>query len=168
MKIKEFVVVVFFIICASCNDKKTNQTEIKKDDDVSTGSIYSDEYNNKEKTDKLLNKIVHEGDTTAHNNLAEIYFLSGHRLSFLYVSILMANKYKYSQAYYDVYNCLYNLNSKNDNNEEWIFNENTDTETIKYALDCLKKAEKGGVPEAKKILKFYRDQELYKIKWECT
>ncbi|URC11764.1 MULTISPECIES: hypothetical protein [unclassified Flavobacterium] len=164
MKIKEFVVVVFFIICASCNDKKTNQAEIKKDDDVSTGSVYSDEYNNKEKTDKLLNKIVHEGDTTAYNNLAEIYFLSGHRLSFLYVSILMANKHKYSQAYYDVYNCLYNLNSKNDNNEEWIFNENTDTETIKYALDCLKKAEKGGVPEAKKILKFYRDKELYKIK----
>ena len=46
--------------------------------------------------------IIEKGDTSAYKKLSE-YYLTEHREKLLSYSLIMANKYHYTPAYYDVY-----------------------------------------------------------------
>lgn len=104
-----------------------------------------------------MNKIVFKGDKLAYRELAMIYGLSGHRSEYLYVSLIMAIKYDYDQAYYDVYNNLYEMNSYiKEEKEETIESLSVlDKETRTFAFKYLEKAAKKGHLKAIKSLMLY-------------
>jgi hypothetical protein len=157
MKTKIFSIFILFTLI-NCTEK---QKLLKVKTETSTVLDYSKSFENKELMRSLYVKISNEGDTSAYENLKSIYFLSGHRLDFLNVSVLMSNRYKYEMAYYDVFTGLYKLNSKDDKSENWIFDNGTDSFTLKYALENLKKAANLGNNDAKKIIDIYNVQNRY-------
>lgn len=83
--------------------------------------------------------------------------LSGHRTDYLRVSMIMANKHDYKQAYYDVYTNLYRMNSYiNEEKEETIESLSAlDKETHNFAFKYLEKAANKGHIKAKKSLLLY-------------
>lgn len=158
MKIR-IVILVIFVVISSCKDKIEKKSIANND--VSTAMIFSKSFNDSKKMKDLLDRVLKKGDTIAYNELQSIYFLSGHRLDFLYVSVAMSNRYKYNRAYYDTFTCLYRLNSSKDDTENWIFDKDTDVETVNYAIENLKKSSHLGYVEAKKIVELYKKQKRY-------
>lgn len=153
MKISILIVLsLFFFSCKDNTEKKT----IPKNES-STLSLYLDYFNDKNKVDSLMDKIVNKGDTIAYRDLSMIYALSGHRSDYLRVSLIMANKYQYAQAYYDVYNDFYRTNNYiSGNKEETIEDLNVlDKETRNLAFKYLEKAASKGHTKARKSLLLY-------------
>ena len=56
--------------------------------------------------DDLQKLIVFNGDTNAYEELSIQYFDHDHQDEFLIYALVMANKYDYAQAYFDVFYCL--------------------------------------------------------------
>jgi len=52
---------------------------------------------------KSLRRRVLNGDTIAYNRLRAVYMNTPHEGEFIFYSIIVANKYHYPLAYYDVY-----------------------------------------------------------------
>ena len=112
-------------------------------------------YQNKENVDTLnwifgnttrpiekLVPLVLKGDTNAYYELY-IAYMDIDRSSFLPYALLMANKYDYTIAYYDVYECLTLLFWGNCDNHV-CYLDSLDIKTRKMALEYLiKGAEKG-------------------------
>ena len=149
------VVLLIFSGCKKESKVLENQVE------TNTTKEFSKSFENKKEMDDLFNKVAAKGDTIAYDKLKSIYFLSGHRFDFLSVSILMSNKFKDQMAYYDTFTCLYRLNGKNDDTENWVFDSYTDPSTLKYALENLKKAAYMGNKDARKIIVIYKEQGRY-------
>lgn len=158
MKLKTLIFIFIFTI-VSCKDKL--KPIALTDKSVSTNMLYSKKFSDNEKIENLFNSVSNKGDTIAYKELESIYFLSGHRLDFLYVSITMSNKFKYNRAYYDVFTSLYRLNSKNDQSENWVFDNCTNPETLNFAIENLKRASDLGFKDAKKIIELYKKQKRY-------
>lgn len=156
MKTKIIILFLFNCILLGCNRKESVDTN-----GSSTASVFTKSFNDSENIKKLYKNISEKGDTIAYNNLEKIYFLSGHRLDFLYVSIEMSNKYKYHRAYYDTFTCLYRLNNDDDDSGKWVFDKSTDIETLTYALENLKKASFLGNKQARQIIELYNMQNMY-------
>ena len=152
MKVILIIIISLSILC--CKDKK-NDNLISKEVSISTTSTYLEYFNDKEKIDKLTSSIKNNGDTLAYYELWKIYSLSGHKEDYLHISLFMANKYKYKQAYYDVYKNLSVLEKtikKNPKNS--IKEQNTlDKEIEKLKIEYLKKAAIKGHLKAVEILK---------------
>ncbi len=159
MKTKIIPFIILFILL-SCTEKQKPQVVERE---TSTTMDYSKSFDDKGKIKSLYQKISSKGDEKAYEELKNIYFLSGHRLDFLNVSVLMANRYKYEIAYYDIFTCLYGLNSRDDETENWIFDKTTDDTTLKYAIDNLKKADDLGNEDAKAIIAIYKKQNRYPL-----
>lgn len=155
MKMKISILIILSLLFFSCKDKIEKKTITKNES--STVSLYLGYFNDKNKVDSLMFKIVNKGDTLAYKDLSMIYALSGHRSDYLRVSLIMANKYQYAQAYYDVYNDLYRTNSYiSGNKEETIEDLNVlDNETRNLAFKYLEKAASKGHTKAKKSLLLY-------------
>lgn len=156
MKMKISILIIFSLVFFNCKDKIEKKI-IPKNESKSTVSLYLEYFNDRKKTDSLMDKILYKGDTLAYRELSMIYGLSGHRSDYIRVSILMANKFKYKQAYYDVYTTLYRLNSYlNGEKEETKESLNgLDKETRLFAFEYLKKAANKGHIKAKKSLLLY-------------
>ena len=81
----------------------------------------------------------------------------------------MANKYNYTQAYFDVYYSLYDLNSLGENKStrvnDWSLDK-LDKKTQGMAIEYLKIAADKGHEQAKKILGVYRKEGRYMDKNE--
>lgn len=164
MKISTIIIILslFFFSCKDKIEKKAIP-----ENESSTLSLYLQYFNDKNKVDSLMDKIVNKGDTLAYKDLSMIYALSGHRSDYLRVSLIMANKYQYTQAYYDVYNDLYRTNSYiSGNKEETIEDLNMlDKDTRNLAFKYLEKAASKGHVKAKKSLLLYNSNgELLKNK----
>ena len=105
MKIRYlFAIIIFGCLFSSCEDKTT-----KKSNDlngVSPSKQYSDIFNNKEKRNKLEEKVFSKGDTLAYRELFDIYFISGNKNNFLKIAMVMANDYNSSDASYITYSLL--------------------------------------------------------------
>lgn len=54
---------------------------------------------------KLKNLIINKGDTSAYNQL-DVAFLDQRHEEFIIYALVMANKYDYPKAYYDVFSCI--------------------------------------------------------------
>lgn len=155
MKMKISILIVLSLFFFSCKDNTEKKTIPKNES--STLSLYLDYFNDKNKVDSLMDKIVNKGDTIAYRDLSMIYALSGHRSDYLRVSLIMANKYQYAQAYYDVYNDFYRTNNYiSGNKEETIEDLNVlDKETRNLAFKYLEKAASKGHTKARKSLLLY-------------
>jgi len=117
-KSKTFVFLVVFCIL-SCTQ------EVKKDKDL----IFSmnqpmDDLN------ILKNKIIMSGNIEAYNQL-NIAYLDQRHEEFLIYAILMANKYNYPKAYYDVFSCICDIHGYID--KFYLL----DSKTRQFAIDYL-------------------------------
>ncbi|MEI6754797.1 MAG: hypothetical protein WCK78_16725 [Paludibacter sp.] len=84
-------VLLFIIILLNCCSKSKN-TILKMN-------------NLSQNYDSIANEVIENGDTACYQELWYENIDSPNK-KFLYYAIIMANKYKYPQAYYDVYDCL--------------------------------------------------------------
>lgn len=90
---------------------------------------------------KLIEIIIKTGDTIKYEQLRSEFY-NKFPLEFLGISIVMANKYNYTQAYYDVFDCIHlAFKSKNQNVDKFNFS-NYDYKTKKIALEYLNEAVK--------------------------
>lgn len=103
------------------------------------------------------------GSKECYNELREYYFEIGF-YKFFPCALLMANKYHYTQAYFDVYYSLYDLNSLGENRtiqaKDWSLDK-LDKKTQGMAIEYLKIAADKGHEQAKKILGLYRKEGRY-------
>lgn len=99
---------------------------------------------------------VEKGDTIAYKELELENYQSD---SFLYVSLIMANKYNYPSAYYNVFHCLV----KQSNKKELEALDDLDEMTKKMAIDYLIMGAEKGDKQCQKILgKFYLEGKYLK------
>jgi len=89
----------------------------------------------------LKNKVLTKGDTAAYKELEFAFFDENRLDEYLIYSIIMANKYNYPLAYYNVYHYL---SSFYENHEIGVFDENTKELAMKY----LKKGAELNDPES--------------------
>ena len=153
-EMKHRIVSIFCLACfsilISCNQDKKLQNEKV----VSTISVYSDYYNDKKMMDSLFNLVKTKGDTLAYFNLYQIYSLSGHKEEVLFTSLLMANKYKYKQAYFHVYKNLNTLERiiQSNSKDSVLQSRFLDNETTEFQYNYLVKASENGHIKAAEIL----------------
>jgi hypothetical protein len=101
---KYFFITLIFLILDSCNSNKLNNDNNKVN---SNGTVPSDAFYLKpNEISQLQNEILTTGDTSKYLK-AQNYFINSAKYDmFLYYSLIMANKYKYNLAFYDVYIAL--------------------------------------------------------------
>ena len=98
---------------------------------------------------ELIQKIIQTGDTAAYNNLSTAYLDHAHG-DFLVWALLIANKYDYPQAYFDVFVQLSEL-SPDSNSIDML-----DNKTQSMAIEYLRRATDKGHHQAPEILRqFY-------------
>lgn len=93
---------------------------------------------------------IESGDTLAYEQLKKDYYLDKN-FELLLFSILMADRYNYKPAYYDVYNYLWQTFNYNQKRNFWDLSQ-FDITTKKYALYHLKKSASFGNKQAISIL----------------
>ena len=132
---KRYANLIFILIIMGCTNTTPDYQEKKKSDTVDY--IYV----NSTRPVKELIPLVLNGDTDAYYELYIAYY-ELNPSDFLPYALLMANKYDYDKAYYDVFDRLTLLYWKSYNKS--ISLDSLDNQTRKMALDYLKKgAEKG-------------------------
>jgi len=154
---KLMLIAVLGLLVLSCRNEEKKSLPVIEEQVQSTKGLYTDYFNDTKKVRALSDKILFAGDTLAYRELYSIYALSGHKEEYLCTSILMANKYGYKQACYDVYSILHRMsnfvNKKKKMNKEKL--TPLDNETQVFALKYLKKAAKQGHVQAKEDLLLY-------------
>jgi len=107
-------------------------------------------------SDKELSRsILQQGDSSAYYELSMQYLDYGYE-HFLPYSLIMANKYNYPQAYFDVYDCLLLLYGSEPKDICLL-----DSVTQKIAIEYLKKASSEGHSQARSILGEYYLEGIY-------
>lgn len=144
-------IAILGLFVLSCKNEEKKSLPVIEEKVQSTTGLYTDYFNDTKKVRALSDKILFAGDTLAYKELYGIYALSGHKEEYLCTSILMANKYGYRQACYDVYSILYRMS--NFVNKEKL--TSLDNETQVFALKYLKKAAEQGHVQAKEDLLLY-------------
>lgn len=96
---------------------------------------------------ELKEAILYNGDTSAYYELSVSYFDHSIQEEFLFYSLIMANKYDYPQAYFDVYFYLTQIFSSDINN--------IDESSANLAIYYLLKANEKGHHQAKDIVEKY-------------
>ena len=94
-----------------------------------------------------LEPFVLKGNVEAYDELCQAYMENDMHSSLLPYALLMANKYDYTMAYYDVYSCLSFIYWDSCHDESCSL-DSLDMQTRKMALDYLKKAADKGEPNA--------------------
>jgi len=146
---KNIIVFVSFVLLFSCNNMK------KCNDDVfsmSYGGHSTTEY-------ECLKKIVDYGDTIIYQTMFDDYSDNSHIDEFLAYSLIMANKYDFAQAYYDVFYILtFTLISEE-------YETCLDETTRQFALDYFKQAiYKGNIIASERLLNEFGENQSYPIK----
>lgn len=136
-----FLTILFLSSCSSDNrNEKTND----ENEDVFINQ-------NIELPSDLKNLIINEGDTNAYYKVSNEYYESySHPEELLLYSMIMANKYDYLQAYYDVFTCLTDVYMSDLNK--------MDTATANIAIEYLLKAYSKNHYQATEIVKEYSIQ----------
>ena len=123
------LIAVVFFSCKNQKEKSINQSDSPTQD--------------------LKEKIVHTGDIKSYEELSTVYM--DYRVGeFLPYALIMANKYDYPQAYYDVYESLTLMQSVGKENLNSV-----DSVTLQIALKYLKLSADKGSKVGKKILGQY-------------
>lgn len=100
------IIQMLIILLIVCSCKKEIQINKKNEVDGSPASEYQTEYYDKEKLDKALKSAIDEKNIEAYSNSFRVHVIANKYHEFLYYSILMAEKNKYDQAFYDTYYLL--------------------------------------------------------------
>jgi hypothetical protein len=132
------VIIFICLFLIGCNSKKENQT--KKEEEVTMNQPLRNE------TD-LKKAILIGGDKDAYYELKIAYLDYSYTEEFLLYAMIMANKYDYPQAYFDVYFFLTQVFSRNI--------KNIDECSAKLAVEYLLKAYEKGHHQAKDIVEKY-------------
>ncbi|KIA99617.1 hypothetical protein OA93_05595 [Flavobacterium sp. KMS] len=110
---------ILLIIFAACK-KENDVDEIVESEN--SASYFQKKLNNLVLMDSLSKRVTEYGDTIAYFEIQSIYNIAEQkRTSALYYALIMANKYNYNQAYYDVYEIL--NSTEIDNKTKEIANE---------------------------------------------
>jgi hypothetical protein len=118
-QIKISLSLLLLLIIVACK-KENNDEEIIKSEN--SASYFQKKLNNIVLMDSLSKRVTEYGDTKAYFEIQSIYNIAEQKnTSALYYALIMANKYNYNQAYYDVYEILNSTNA--DNKTKEIANE---------------------------------------------
>jgi hypothetical protein len=93
---------------------------------------------------ELKKAILFNGDIDAYNSLSIAYLDYSFQEEFLLYAMIMANKYKYPQAYFDVFTCLTDI--------YFADISKIDEETANLAIEYLLKAYNKGHHQAKDMV----------------
>lgn len=135
------LVLVFLLNC--CGNQKTEETTKNRQLNIDEPTR-STELINKVELREMSQKILFQGDTTSYKKIASFYFSNERNYEFLYYALVMANKYDYNKAYFDVYIILSKPQTWN-----IISFDKLDKRTQKMALFYLLKSHEKGYAEAK-------------------
>lgn len=104
----KFSLPMLLLLFISCNEKIDFNSKMSKlKDSLSPNDFYVELYNDKEYMDSLFNKIEKHGDTLAYNTANSISSLSGNFDELYFYQQIMAIKYKYPKAYFDMFNYMH-------------------------------------------------------------
>lgn len=131
MKPKLFILILLLFAFSACKEKEKHSKERSMNDPG-----VSD--------DELKKAILSKGDTAAYQSLDIAYLDYSYKEEFLLYALVMANKYDYPQAYFDVFFCLTQTFSNNFGN--------IDETTATMAVDYLLKASEKGHDQAKEMV----------------
>lgn len=110
---------ILLLIFAACKKENSDEQIVESED---SASYFQKKLNNIELMDSLSRRVIEHGDTKAYFEIQSIYNIAEQRqTSALYYALIMANKYNYNQAYYDVYEIL--NSTKADNKTKEMANE---------------------------------------------
>lgn len=160
MKKLVFIIYISTGFFISCNKKIDENSEKLKNNIHTQNNQYTSTYNDEKYMKNLLDKAILKGDTVSYKEAYKNYIISNHHKEFLYYSIKMAEKYNYSDAYYNTYhliNLLDNINGYySENNKTSLYyllkayelhNNNAQTKVKELFIDKNIK-----VPSASSIL----------------
>lgn len=100
--------VLLLLIIVACKKENNNEVIVSSEN---SGSYFQKKLNNLALMDSLSKRVIDHGDTKAYFEIQAIYNIAEQkRTSALYYALIMANKYNYNQAYYDVYEILNSTN----------------------------------------------------------
>lgn len=130
MKMKKYLFIAFFFCCLFGCKRFVNDGQFMN----SASHSLKD----------LRKLIIEQGDTAAYYELS-IQYLDLGMQDFLVYALIMANKFDYPQAYFDVFDCI---------TYEYIDNyELIDEKTAALAIEYLIKAANMGHEQAQKMVK---------------
>jgi hypothetical protein len=147
--IGNFLIGLFFFVGCTDSKKKIINGGLKN-------SIITD--------DSLKNLILTKGDTTAYYSL-KVDYLDDSNEGLLFWSLVMANKYNFPEAYYDVFFIL-----RNSFNNDWSNKslDNMDNNTREFALKYLTIAANKNSLNAKEDLELYCREGKYNLPSYCN
>lgn len=140
------------------NCPKANENNLN----VKTKNNYKGNNETLKNVSDLENDILMNGNVNSYNELRTSY-IDKDMFSFLPWALVMSNKYKNKDAYFDAYYCLFDFNSigfSTKQLEDWSL-ENLDVETQQFAIAYLKRASEMGNSQATDILEIYRKNRKY-------
>ena len=138
--------------------KKNNEIAVSR-----SGSHYLYEISLKE-------KVICSGDTSSYLELSTIYSDDANEGDMLAYSLIMANKYNYPDAYYDVFDILNSIPKINGNTclkKKYFDNEfnSLDKETRNMAIKYFKLAiYKGSITASEKLLNYFNIGKEHPVK----
>ncbi len=137
MKSVEFI--IFIMVFLGCGVK--NNEPIKSEVEQSLNQPLKN-------ITELKESVLYNGDIGAYNELDIAYLDHTFQEEFLLYAMIMANKYNYPQAYYDVFTCLTDIYLSDLNQ--------LDEKTASLAIDYLLQANEKGHHQAKDIVEEYK------------
>jgi hypothetical protein len=105
INMKSLITITLVTLIGFSSCKKTNNLNAAE----SPSKTYFIDYDDKEKLNKLKHRVKKDGDTIAYLELKAIYRNTNRYDEFLYYALLMSNDYNYSQAHFDTYLILRNI-----------------------------------------------------------
>jgi TPR repeat protein len=153
---KQIILILISVITVGCVPRTTSEQQ-KEIENASTkvaveANTVVETCGNQTRPISVLKPLVLKGNIKAYNELF-IAFLDIDDAAFLPYALLMANKYDYHRAYYDVFLCLILLYWDYDYSSSF---SKLDNQTRKMAIDYLKKgAEKEERNSLRRLGEFY-------------
>jgi len=129
-------IVLFTFISCDMKKSESNSNEIERSMNQPTIS-----------ESELKKAVLYDGNTSAYDELSISYLDYSIQEEFLYYAMIMANRYDYPQAYFDVYFYLTQTFSTDISN--------IDDKSAKLAIEYLLKAYEKGHHQAKDIVEEY-------------
>lgn len=115
--------------------------------------------------DSLKSRVVRLGDTSSYYNLQVAYMDNNWIEGLLPYALIMANKYGYTPAYYDVYQSIQGIDLYHSGGASTDYSlDMVDTASRKIALEYLLKAARQGDAQAQEVVETYRAAGRYGIR----
>lgn len=130
--------ITLLLIFGGCDTKENEPNKNKVEQSINQPSKSMTE---------LKKAVLYNGDINAYNELDIAYLDYTFQEEFLLYAMIMANKYDYPQAYFDVFTCLTGIYLSDLNQ--------LDEKTASLAIDYLLKAYEKGHHQAKDMVEEY-------------